>query len=54
MTPQQVLRIPDLKRVRIDFRELRENGFADGYTMRQFTDFYFAAGGAKHGASNVL
>jgi IS5 family transposase len=40
LTPQQVLRSLILKRVtNWDFRELRER-IADGYTLRQFTDFY--------------
>ena len=40
LTPQQVLRSLILKRVKNwDFRELRER-IADGYTLRQFTDFY--------------
>jgi IS5 family transposase len=40
LTPQQVLRSLILKHVKNwDFRELRER-IADGYTLRQFTDFY--------------
>jgi transposase, IS5 family len=40
LTPQQVLRSLILKRVKNwDLRELRER-IADGYTLRQFTDFY--------------
>ena len=40
LTTQQVLRSLILKRVKNwDFRELRER-IADGYTLRQFTDFY--------------
>lgn len=40
LTPQQVLRSLILKRVKNwDERELRER-IADGYTLRQFTDFY--------------
>ena len=47
LTPQQVLRSLILKR---DFRELRER-IADGYTLRQFTDFYCQPV-PKHGAFN--
>jgi len=40
LTPQQVLRSLVLMRVKdFDYRELRER-IADGYTLRQFTDFY--------------
>jgi transposase, IS5 family len=40
LTPQQVLRSLILKHVKNwDYRELRER-IADGYTLRQFTDFY--------------
>src|SRR5713101_8843792 len=40
LTPQQVLRSLVLMRVKNwDYRELRER-IADGYTLRQFTDFY--------------
>jgi transposase, IS5 family len=40
LTPQQVLRSLILLRVKNwDYRELRER-IADGYTLRQFTDFY--------------
>jgi len=51
LTPQQVLRSLILKRVKNwDFRELRER-IADGYTLRQFTDFYCQAV-PKHDAFN--
>ena len=51
LTPQQVLRSLILKRVKNwDFRELRER-IADGYTLRQFTDFYCQPV-PKHGAFN--
>jgi transposase, IS5 family len=40
LTPQQVLRSLVLMRVKNwDYRELRER-IADGYTLRQFTDFH--------------
>jgi transposase, IS5 family len=40
LTPQQVLRSLIVMRVKSwDYRELRER-IADGYTLRQFTDFY--------------
>jgi IS5 family transposase len=40
LTPQQVLRSLILRRVKNwNYRELRER-IADGYTLRQFTDFY--------------
>jgi IS5 family transposase len=40
LTPQQVLRSLILMRVKNwNYRELRER-IADGYTLRQFTDFY--------------
>ena len=40
LTPQQILRSLVLMRVKNwDYRELRER-IADGYTLRQFTDFY--------------
>ena len=40
LTPQQILRSLVLMRIKNwDYRELRER-IADGYTLRQFTDFY--------------
>jgi transposase, IS5 family len=40
LTPQQILRSFVLMRIKNwDYRELRER-IADGYTLRQFTDFY--------------
>src|ERR1700676_1661712 len=43
LTPQQVLRSLVLMRVKNwHYRELRER-IADGYTLRQFTDFYCRA-----------
>src|SRR5258705_12645974 len=44
LTPQQVLRSLVLMRVKNwDYRELRER-IADGYTLRQFTDFHSRRG----------
>ncbi len=52
LTPQQVLRSLILKRVKNwDFLELRER-IADGYTLRQFTDFYCQPV-PKHDAFNL-
>jgi IS5 family transposase len=40
LTPQQILRSLVLMRIKNwNYRELRER-IADGYTLRQFTDFY--------------
>jgi transposase, IS5 family len=40
LTPQQILRSLVLMRIKnLNYRELRER-IADGYTLRQFTDFY--------------
>ena len=40
LTPQQILRSLVLMRIKnSNYRELRER-IADGYTLRQFTDFY--------------
>jgi IS5 family transposase len=40
LTPSQVLRSFLLRRIKNwEYRELRER-IADGYTLRQFTDFY--------------
>ncbi len=51
LTPQQVLRSLILMRVKNwNFRELRER-IADGYTLRQFTDFYCQSV-PKHDAFN--
>jgi transposase, IS5 family len=51
LTPCQVLRSLILMRVKNwDYRELRER-IADGYTLRQFTDFYCQPV-PKHGAFN--
>src|ERR1700746_1643592 len=51
VTPQQGLRSLILKHVKNwDFRELRER-IADGYTLRQFTDFYWQLW-PKHDAFN--
>jgi len=51
LTPQQVLRSLIVMRVKSwDYRELRER-IADGYTLRQFTDFYCQPV-PKHGAFN--
>src|SRR5258708_40168958 len=49
LTPQQVLRSLVLMRVKNwDYRELRER-IADGYTLRQFTDFH-SRRGPRHAA----
>src|SRR5437867_5849094 len=51
LTPQQVLRSLILLRIKNwNYRELRER-IADGYTLRQFTDFYCQPV-PKHGAFN--
>jgi IS5 family transposase len=51
LTPQQVLRSLILMRVKnLNYRELRER-ITDGYTLRQFTDFYCQAV-PKHDAFN--
>jgi len=53
LTPQQILRSLVLMRIKNwDYRELRER-IADGYTLRQFTDFYSQLGTMRSTAASI-
>jgi IS5 family transposase len=54
LTPQQVLRLLVLMRVKNwNYRELRER-IADGCTLRQFADFYLSAGAPTFAPPTLL